>query len=414
MMFRKTALFGALIVGFCAGRLFAAQINSTWIGGPDGQWETATNWDPPIVPENGVNTFAVIINGGSVELTADHTIDSLDTYDQVELQRWMLRPVVLTVSSSFTNHGELDTPDTTRLYIYGPLVNETDAEIDIVSEELEVYGVVGIQNAGRVHIDADAEFTSTESDVDNTGALDMFGGVASAAQTFMNHTGGIIQGHGAAGGQQFINAGLVESIGGTLQIYCETFSNTGTLKNSPGASIRTRIGPSDQSNEGMIEVYSEGAVAFDCNLTNEPNGVIKLLDGTLAATVLTQKAGATFEGFGGITGDVVIEPNSVNEPDSAIWLTGPTNIMGNVTVSPGAILRISDGQTLITGQTVNNGTIELIGGTVIFQGGYSGNGTISVMAGTDRNHFDVNSDGSVDLEDFTDFIENWLWKASWY
>ena len=143
-------------------------------------------------------------------------------------------------------------------------------------------------------------------------------------------------------------------------------------------------------------------------MVNEPNGVIELLGGTLAATTITQKAGAALEGFGGITGDVLIDP------DGLIKLTGPTNIVGDVTVEPGATLQISDGQTLITGQTVNNGSIELIGGTVIFQGGYSGAGTIPVTAGTDRNHFDVNADGIEDFKDFASFADNWLWRASWY
>ena len=170
----------------------------------------------------------------------------------------------------------------------------------------------------------------------------------------------------------------------------------------------------DINNSGTIEINGGGAVVFDCNFTNEPSGIIKLLGGTFAATNIAQKEGATFEGFGGITGDVIIEPNSVSEPNSIIKLTGPTNIIGDVTVLAGAILRISDGQTLITGQTVNNGSIELIGGTVIFQGGYSGSGTIPGTAGTDRNHLDVNSDGIEDFKDFASFAENWLWKASWY
>ncbi|GAH31569.1 unnamed protein product, partial [marine sediment metagenome] len=104
----------------------------------------------------------------------------------------------------------------------------------------------------------------------------------------------------------------------------------------------------------------------------------------------------------------------VLESTASIEITGPTNIVGDVTVEAGATLEIRDGQTLITGQTVNNGTIKLIGGTVIFQGGYSGGGTMPVTAGTDRNHFDVNSDGIEDFKDFASFAESWLWQASWY
>jgi len=77
-------------------------------------------------------------------------------------------------------------------------------------------------------------------------------------------------------------------------------------------------------------------------------------------------------------------------------------------------LQISDGQTLITGQTTNNGTIHLIGGTVIFQGGYTGDGQIINDAGKDRSQLDMNKDGIQDMQDFAIFADNWLWKASWY
>ena len=389
--------------------LYAAVINSNWVGGAYGQWENPTNWDPPIVPENGADTFAVTINGfTTVELTADHSIDSLDTYEidgKVNLKRWALKPVVLTVSNNFTNHGELDTPNTAHLHIYGTLINSTGAEIDICSEELRVYGSIGIQNFGRVFIDPDAEFKSEESDLNNLGILDMRGGVAYANQIFINNIGGTIEGYGAAGGQQIINAGLIESIGGTLQLFGEDFSNTGTLKNCPGASIRTIIGPSNQKNEGLIEVYSEGAIVFDCNLTNEPNGIIRLFGGTFAATHMIQKADAAFTGFGGITGNVQIDPNAI------IQLTGPTNIIGNVDIDTNAILEISDGTTLVTGHTTNNGTIHMKGGRLIPQGGITNNGTVIWEPGLYNNIADFNLDGQVNIYDFADFAGTWLWEA---
>jgi hypothetical protein len=165
----------------------------------------------------------------------------------------------------------------------------------------------------------------------------------------------------------------------------------------------------DVNNQGTIEVNADGAVVFDCNnLNNKSTGIIKLLGGNLAAKTITQAADANFAGFGGITGNVVIEPNGL------IKLTGPTNIVGSVTIQTGATLQISDGQTLITGQTTNNGTIRLIGGTVIFQGGYSGSGNITHEAGTYRSHFDINSDGIEDFKDFATFADNWLWQATWY
>ena len=406
-MFRNMLVL-VIVFSFCVCSVQAAHYNSTWVGGSYGQWENAANWDPSIVPENGTDTFSVIINGGTVELTENHSINSVDANDTdgtVNLKRWTINPVVLTVSNGFTNHGELDTPNTAHLHIHGPLINTVGAKIDIVSEELRVYGVTGIQNYGRIYIDPDAELKSEESDINNAGVLAMRGGFASAVQTFINNTEGIIEGYGGIGSQQIINEGFIESIGGTLQLFCETISNTGGLKNSPGTSIRTRIGPSNQSNEGLIEVYSEGAIVFDCNLANEPNALINIHGGTLAAGTIVQKAGAKFEGFGGITGDVVIDPNGI------ISLTGPTNIVGDVEIGTNATLEISDGTTLVTGHTTNNGTIHMKGGRIIPQGGFTNNGTVIWEPGLYNNIADFNLDGDVNLQDFAEFADVWLWQA---
>ena len=111
---------------------------------------------------------------------------------------------------------------------------------------------------------------------------------------------------------------------------------------------------------------------------------------------------ADFSGFGQITADLEILT------DAALQLTGPTNIIGHLTVAADAELRISDGQTLITGPTENHGAIRLIGGTVIFQGGYSGNGDLAYLPGTYRNHFDINHDGIVNLLDIVITGRQWL------
>ncbi len=369
-----------MILGFYTCNLFAAQITSTWVGGSWGEWEDASNWSPAIVPENGTTTFAVTIDGAmdraSVQLFTDHKIDSLHTYNTVKLKGYRLvEQSDITLVNSLVNYGllKMNGPE-----IIGEVINRAGAEIHVSShQEFNVFGPDGVQNHGTVSLPPAVRIWS-ESDIDNVGTIEMYGGMCVAQGNIVNDAAGIIRGSGYVGFEPILvdNKGLIQSSGGTLFLLASSISNTGTLKNTPGASIRTRLGPSNQSNEGLIQVYSEGAVVFDCNLVNEPNGVIKLLGGTFAATNITQKAGATFEGFGGITGNVTIEPNSVSEPQSIVKLTGPTNIIGDVTVSAGAILRISDGQTLITGQTVNNGTIELSGSTVVFQGGYSGSGNL--------------------------------------
>ncbi|MCH9022070.1 MAG: hypothetical protein IID32_04835 [Planctomycetes bacterium] len=156
-------------------------------------------------------------------------------------------------------------------------------------------------------------------------------------------------------------------------------------------------------------------------MSNQSGGSIKLNGGTFAAGGLTQMAGATFEGFGQIsmvgTDYEDLEETSGElhlDTGSTMNLIGATSIVGDVLIDAGATLEIRNGQTLITGHTTNNGTIHLIGGTVIFHGGYSGTGTIINEAGNQNNLFDVNQDGIVNIEDFVIFSNNWLWTASWY
>ena len=440
-MFRKVLFWTILVSFFYAGNAQAAVIDSNWVGGESGTWGQASNWLPATVPDNNLDTFAVTIDagGGEVEvgLQEDRTMDQLDCYGEVKLEKWTSGWVELTIYNGLTNHGELDIGD---LNIRGNITNAAGATLSLyggdksindgnvynqagamieVSDKLIVFDG-NIDNAGVIML-VPGSFLETKHTLRNVGQINVFGGACGAFEIFDNNSTGTITGFGTlyGGADSFRNNGKIYAFGGSLAIgsFGPTIINSGLLSNLPASSLQityvTGQGGS-VNNEGTIETNAGGGVTFDCNLVNEPNGTIELLGGNLAATTITQKAGATFEGFGGITGDVIIEPNSPSEPNSIIRLTGPTNVVGDVSVDSGATLEISDGQTLITGHTTNNGTIHLIGGTVIFQGGYSGSGNIINEAGTDRNHFDLNADGIEDFKDFAYFAETWLWRASWY
>jgi hypothetical protein len=436
-MIKKLFVLMVIIFSVVVCDLEAAQIDSSWVGGSeeDTSWERSSNWEPNIVPDNNAtNTFAVTIDAGGgyvrVVLTQWHTIDQLDCYGEVELGNWTSDWVelILVDANGLTNHGYLVIEG---LAINGDVTNSAGAMLELEDMGIEgnLYNPAGatveviyevcideVENSGTIIVVASSSLGGDGSTSHNTGQINIYGGSYNTDNILDNNSTGTMQGFGVIhAGQLLRNKGQIYAYGGSLAVLSEgPLLNTGVLGNNPLSSLHIKPGE-DVNNHGTIEVNAGGGVAFDCNLINEPNnllsepnGVIKLLGGNLAATTITQKTGAVFEGFGGITGDVLIDP------DGLIKLTGPTNIIGNVTVSAGATLQISDGQTLITGQTVNNGSIELIGGTVIFQGGYSGAGTIPVTAGTDRNHFDVNADGIEDFKDFTSFADNWLWQASWY
>lgn len=441
VMFRKVLVLTAIVAmfSFCS-HARAAQMSVSWDGGGDGRsWEDPCNWDPDIVPDNADgNTFAITIDSGTGEIEVvweyEHTIDRLDCYGDVVLRGplWEWTQLALVDASGLTNHGVLRIHswglefckiqgnvtntsgallDLFGAEIEGNLTNQIDATIE-ANGEVDVWDG-NLVNAGLVII-GDHELYIRQN-MHNTGQVKIYTGSLGVGGILDNDANAVITGLGVIfGGQALVNNGRIFATGGDLVLATGqgTFLNSGIIGNAALTSLNVVGVPDpndDANNQGTIEVNAGGGVAFDCNLVNEPNGIIKLLGSILAAISITQTADANFVGFGSITGDILIEPGA------KIELTGPTNIVGDVNIPADATLEISDGQTLITGHTTCDGTIHLKGGTVIFQGGCDCDGcTIINEAGIDRNHFDLNADGIEDFKDFAYFAETWLWQASWY
>lgn len=426
----KKGLVLAAIIAISSVSAYAATINSSWVGGESGSWEQASNWNPAIVPDNNAtNTFNVTVDGSSVEVGAGieqhRTINSLDCYGDVYFFGGTKQTLDFD-GGSLTNHGDLDI---TNLYIGGDVNNLTgafleldDAEIfdDLYNQNsatLEVYNCVGadsIENNGTIISTLGADLYTEDGDFINHGQIELYGGKCSVeddANSFDNNSGAAITGWGILYCEgSFNNNGSIKAQAGVLRILCSStgLTNNGLLSADPSSSLQIKPA-GDVNNLGTINTIA-GDFIVDANVINSSGANIQILDGTIAARKITQKAGAVFNAFG----KIAAENGFYIEAGATTTITGPTNIICDLTIESGATLQVKDGQTLITGQTINNGTIELVGGTVIFQGGYSGGGTIPVTAGTDRNHFDVNSDGIEDFKDFASFAENWLWQASWY
>jgi len=401
----------AIVLVFSACELQAAVIHSTWVGGEEGEWARASNWDPAIVPDNSDwRKFAVTIDstttgedGVVLGLQQSRVLNQLDCYGEVEFENWatgssiptFAETIVLTFdgTNDLTNHGDLmidnieirgDVNNTTKAWLWlrnactngGNLYNQAEAMIKIVEEvyvdESHDYGG-SVENAGVITV-VPSGFLRTDGTLHNTGQINIYGGDCGADEIFDNNSTGTIKGFGAlygwGGADFFRNKGKIYAYGGSLAVVSGgPFLNSGILANYPLSSLHIRPAE-DVNNLGTIEVNAGGGVAFDCNMVNEPNAVVKLLGGTIAAKTIAQSAGAIFEGFGGITGNVVINPNGLIE------LIGPTNIVGDVTIEHNAVLEISNGQTLIVGHTTNNGEIRVVNGDAVFQGGYSGSGIV--------------------------------------
>jgi hypothetical protein len=343
------------------------------------------------------------LGGGELEVTLreNRTIDHLDVYGEVQLQRRVranLEDIVLAIEedldltltvispgNGLTNHGFLDC----EVVIRGDVVNESGS---CLGSDVDIYGG-SLRNAANARLEGDDNTDVHDGDIynygvavydgpdsglwaayklQNYGLIQMYGATCGCDDAVTNEKEGVIKGFGIVDSPQLIsNAGLIQSLGGCMILRSfpdfdeepstsDEFVNTGTIINSPGANVTVMVSTQNSKNNGTLIVNAVGSIVFDCNLVNEPNAVIKLLGGTLAATTITQKSGATFKGFGGITGNVVIDPNAIIE------LTGPTNIVGDLTIGEGATLDISDGTVLITGLTTcNGGTIKTYHGTII-------------------------------------------------
>ncbi len=390
------------------------------------------------VKENMTNIVLAIVEDLDITLTLEN---ALTNYGELEIGN-----LPLIIDGNIVNHSHMEV---SQVDMSGNITNYNYLELDQTDMEGNVTNMPGatlefqfpgaeinghLQNLpdGKVVAEAHAEIKQGdvanagliklvppgvmmfEHNFSNTGEVHLYGGAIrywaeeDGPGILDNNSTGLINGFGLIeAGSSIDNKGTIYAYGGPLSIAVDgSFINEGTLGNLSPASLLTKPA-ADLTNLGTIEVNAGGGFAFDCNLVNEPNGLIKLLGGTLAAKTITQSADANFAGFGSITGDVIIDPNGL------IKLTGPTNIVGNVDIQENATLEISDGTTLVTGHTTNNGTIYMKGGRLIPQGGITNNGNIIWEPGLYNNMADFNLDGQVNFTDFADFAGTWLWQTAW-
>ena len=458
----------AIVLAFDASNLQAAQIIVNWDGGGDGHsWCDADNWDPNIVPDNDGNNFNVTIDSNSLGLNhiitmfgAGRTVDQLFCYGNILFTcgnpcirpyvppSWPGPGLILEHTEGLVNHDNLEISSTeirgniinygylelADMEVVGDVTNCDGAKLEFEDPGAEINGNLYNLAGGRVEVESSAEIK--EGDVDNAGLVVIYSRgefwfenqfrntdeIKLIGGSFLyweeerghgvldNNSPGLITGFGTIENIQSIqNNGEIRASGGALAVAIKgDLINEGVLSNMCLSTLHIRPAE-DVNNQGNIVVNPGGGVAFDCNLVNEPNATIQLNGGTLALAnaTITQHAGAAFEGFGGISGDVIIEPNAI------IKFTASTNVVGNVEISENATLEIRDGVTLITGRTTCNGTIRMKGGYIIPQGGLSGTCNVIWEPGLYTNVADFNLDGNVNFEDYTYFADTWLWQTGW-
>ena len=394
-MARRIVLLAAIMVAQAAWGADLA--DSVWVGGKQGSWGDSDNWSPAVVPHNtDAQTFNVKLDGGgdgvAIALPESRTIGRLDCRGLIE--KLTGRPpgqVLLTLidPQGLSNHGRTHIA---ALAIKGSATNFPGARLDI--EDLDFEGRVhnakgatiaiasaieieggSLDNEGIVSIHQGSAITAN-SVLDNSGELELMGAGCTGDLVLHNNAFGTVRGTGLIESEQLIvNEGVICASGGSLLLQAGGWLiNTGMLVTEPMSTLHVHC-KENVNNFGILEASAGGGIVFDCDLTNQASGTIRLLGGTVGAKNLTQTTGAGLTGFGTIAGNLTLET------DATINLTGPTSILGDVRIAPGASLEIRNGLTLITGQTTNDGLIDVADGKVVFQGGCDGGGEVNKPLG---------------------------------
>ena len=403
-------LVAVAVIGLAFSVSFGAPCTANWTGG-QGVWDDASNWDTEVYPDNFMtgDEWTCIIDGGAswvdVGLQNSQTVSYVQTYSTadggVHIVNWASWASLAFVT--LTNHGTLELHG---MEVSGNIVNNGSAEMEM--EYLRVTG--NVDNFGDMQcfdVDMDGDFTNragAQVEVEHMlevedgtftndgtavltpfGSLDAFeslinnnlvllyGGECSSGGTFVNN--GRAQGGGFLhSGTQINNAGVILSENADLTVHTGgtavfgTVINAGSLGNSPGTSLHVMAASVDHT--GVIEVNSQGAVTFTCDLTNPAGAEISLSGGALSAPNVTNQAGASFSGFGQVAGNLTNQGN--------VDFFGDSQIVGNLYNEVGALLGIRNGDLLIVGDSVNDGTMKAYNGQVFFEGGLINNGEINI------------------------------------
>ncbi len=406
-------LVAAAVIGLAFSVSFGAPRTANWTGG-EGPWDDANNWDTEVYPDNFItgDEWTCIIDGGgtwaNVGLQNSRTVSYVQTYSTgdggVDIGNWSSwDPWVSLAFVTLTNYGTLELD---RMRVSGNIENNSSAEIEMedlwVTGNVDNFGYIwcynvevkgDFTNRAGAHVEVediveveDGTFTNDgtavllpfgsldafESLINNNLVL-LYGGECSADGAFVNN--GTAQGGGFLhSSTQINNTGVILSENADLTLHTGgiavygTVINAGSLGNSPGASLHVMAASVDHT--GVIEVHSQGAVTFTCDLTNPAGAEISLSGGALSAPNVTNQAGASFSGFGQVAGNLTNQGN--------VDFFGDSQIVGNLHNEVGALLGIRNGDLLIVGDTVNDGTIKAYNGQVFFEGGLINNGEINI------------------------------------
>ncbi len=222
---KKMTFLHSIILGLfllvCS--VHAQNTQSTWIGGTTGNWNTGTNWNPGVVPNNnGTNTYDVTINSGAnVSLNTAAAINNLNIASGNTLGINNAQSLSIANGSTIVNNGTLSinaSSSATNLYLAGGNVS------------LEGTGTVSFSNSLSNYIRDTADngyrFTNVSNTIQGSGNIGYNTiGITNQSLINANQSSALTLDPSALG---MINTGIMQSsLTGTLTLQNGTFTNTG-------------------------------------------------------------------------------------------------------------------------------------------------------------------------------------------
>ena len=235
---------------------------------------------------------------------------------------------------------------------------------------------LGATLSGKLRFAPRSQFTATNVEIQGTAffedpLINGFRPHYNSGQVVRVDAGGTFLAYGDPVAWSFTNNGHLMASRGDLTIAGFSLLNdtNGVLGNEVGSNLF--VDPLYLTNRGSIQVAQAGSVVFTAPLTVANPGTavagVTLAGGALSAPSITNPAGATITGFGGIT-------TSNLSNSGTIFINGPSQFVCALNNQSGGKVVVANSQLLITGAAANAGTMTAqTGGSFVFAGGLSGN-----------------------------------------
>lgn len=317
-----------------AGGLQAAPVVSQWVAG-NGNWNTAANWNPATVPNNGANQFTAVIftgSGAAVSLDTAATVNGLfvlGNNDRLSINPGRSMSVVGVGSGNdgFSNSGivGVTAPGTGTLTIGSGV---TTANV----------GFLRASGGGTLRLNGDLNNANGAGTIlAQNGSVVEFGDGSVRTGVLTTQGSGLLR--TAAGSTMqlfnvFVGGPLQLSNASRLTISGFDTTNASTLGVSTPGSARLEVtSGSGFHNAGTLRASGGGVLDIDAAITNT-GGTIEALDGSVV-----QLQGAFFQGRFATGGTGVIR--ALRNDARPVELSSVTNV-GTFELSPSSVVRASN------------------------------------------------------------------------